>query len=164
MLKETHQTVLIEVRDSFDKIIAYLESGGEVSGETSMTERVLPLSINPVRFRKQKPIAVLFGEERVAVKTWGDVHTTVITHCIQDPVYHGKMMELRGRIAVKSKVFIAETSDGMKKKKKICDGLYTEVTYGSETLMHILVTRILSAIRYDCTNIYVVLNGGVANG
>ena len=166
-INEAHKSVLIELRDSFDRIISYLENDGVdgvdgVEGETNIStlERILPLTINPVIFRKQKPIALLFGETRVQVKTWSEVHTEVLRHCIKDPVYYNRLMQLRGRIAGNSRVFIAETPDSMRRPRKVCEGLYTEVMYGSETQMSILVERILKAIRYDCRDIYVVLFNG----
>ena len=170
-LNKTRQSMIDVINNSFDRIIAGLDSNNpnNTDGENLMpelsTEWKMPITTNPVLFRKQKTLAVIFGKKRVHVKTWAGVVVAVLTHCIQDPVYHDKLMELRGRIAGKERFFIAKTPDSMKRPKKICEGLYVEVTYGSETLMHILVNRILWAIHYDCSDIYVVLKqGGVTNG
>ena len=168
MIEESQLAMIIALRENIDRIIAQVDNCGE-GGENAVSkqERVLPLSINPIIFRKQKPVAVIFGETRVPVKTWGDVYIAVLANCTQEPEYYNKLMEQRGRIAGKSKVFIAETSDGMRRPRKVCEGLYADVIYGSETLMYILVERILKTIGYNCSNIYIVLSGclgSAANG
>jgi len=164
-LNKIRQSMIDVINNSFDRIIAGL---GEDSADNANNENPMPelsewkmsLKTNPVLFRKQKTLAVMFGEERVPVKSWAGVVVAVLTHCIQDPVYHDKLMKLRGRIAGKERFFIAENPSDMKRPKEICEGLYVEVMYGSETLMHILVNRILRAIGYDCSDIYVVLKQG----
>jgi len=45
----------------------------------------------------------------------------------------------------------------MTRPLKIDEGLYGETHYGSQTLMYILVERILSPVGYDCSDVSIVI-------
>ena len=113
------------------------------------------ISIHPSIFVGKKPVAVYFGDERVPVTKWTSVYKVIMQRCIQDPLYHDRLMELRNRLGGKVRVFISDKPDGMTRPMEICTGLYGETHYGSQTLMHILVNIILKAIRYDYSDISV---------
>jgi len=66
-------------------------------------------------------------------------------------------MYLRNKTAGKVRVFLSDKPDGMTRPLKIDEDMYAETHYGSQTLMHILVNRILIPARFDCSNISVVI-------
>ena len=111
------------------------------------------LSIDPAIFVGTKPAAVLIDGEILPAHTWRKVYKEILQHCIKDPVYYERLMNLRGRIAGQQRVFISDKSDGMTQPLQICEGLYGEVHYGSQTLMHILTVRILTPLHYDYSKI-----------
>jgi len=111
------------------------------------------LTANPVIFINKGPVAVLFGNERVSVKSWIDVYRLVLGRCNQEQVFHDRLMNLRGKVAGRVRLFLSENSDKLVRPIKIDDSLYAESHYGSQTMMSILTTRILSQIGYDCSNI-----------
>jgi hypothetical protein len=118
-------------------------------------ERVLPLSISPYHFVGTKPVAVLFGEERVEAKSWRQVYIAVIGRCNQER--HENLMYLRDKVAGKVRVFLSASPDGMTRPVKIDEDMYGEVQYGSETMMHILTERILDPAHFDYSDIQIVL-------
>lgn len=120
-------------------------------------ERIYRLTTAPYVFVGQKPAAVLFGEERIEVKTWRRVYAVILDRYNQEPEQHETLLYLRGRAAGKIRAFLADTPDGMTRPHRIDDGLYGETHYGSQTLMHILVNRILLPVGFDCSNIRIVL-------
>ena len=112
-------------------------------------ESIYPLS-NPAIFKGQKPTGVLFGEnDRVDTGTWKRVCETILKRCDADPEKHVELMNLRGRISGRERVFLAKSPDGMRSPRKINENLYMETNYDAETLMRILVTRILDTVGYD---------------
>ena len=131
-----------EAVTAFDRLIEGLESPDSFE-ETDEIEMVIPLSADPYGFIGKKPSAVLFGEERVDVKSWRDVYKVALTRCNENPKCHDALMYLRGKTAGKCRVFLADKPDGMTRPLKIDEGLYGEVHYGSQALMRILCNRIL---------------------
>ena len=122
-----------------------------------INERIYPLAVPPYLFVGKKPAAILFGEERVTVKSWRDVYTTILKRCNDDPAHHETLMNLRGKIAGKCRVFLSDGPVGMKSPIRIDEDMYVESHYGSATLIHILTVRILTPVRFDYSKISVVL-------
>ena len=150
--------LIADISESSDRLIKHMEDGGE--GECTVIspqERVIPLTTNPSIFKRQKPEAVLIGDERIPVTTWVGVLKAVLTHINQYAGHHERLMYLRGKVAGRERVFLSETAEGMSKPVKIDKGLYAEGHFGSEGMMHVLVQRILSVIQFDCSGIYIIL-------
>ena len=120
-------------------------------------EVIYPLTIKPYVFVGKKPVAMLFGEERVEVKTWRQVYAVILKRCNDDSAHHEKLMYLRDKAAGKVRMFLSGSSDGMTRPLMIDDELYGETHYGSETLMHILVNHILNPAQFDCSGIYIII-------
>ena len=120
-------------------------------------EWVLPLVTNPYLFIGKKPAAVLFGEERVPVKSWREAYTVILKRCNENPAHHEMLMYLRGKVSGRERTFLADRPDDMTRPVQIDDALYGESHYGAQTLMHILVNRILAPVRFDCSKVRVVL-------
>ncbi len=122
-----------------------------------MSESVYPLTIAPYFFVGRKPAAVLFGDERVEVKTWRQVYSVIIGRCNQDPACHEKLMYLRNKAAGKVRLFLSDKPDSVTVPLRIDDNLFAEIDYGSQTLMHVLVKQILAYVPFDCSGISIVL-------
>ena len=137
---------------AFDRLIAKAENP-DLDTDTAESEITVPLSVNPSFFIGKKPAAVLFGQERVAAKSWHDVYGVILTRCIENPQHYKTLMDLRELIGGKCRVFISASPDSMKKPIKLADGLYGETHYGAQTLMYILVERILYPVGFDCSDI-----------
>jgi len=120
-------------------------------------ELIYPITVDPYMFINRKPIAVLFGEERVEVKTWTQVYTVIIKRCNSDPKHHKTLMYLRGKVSGKCRFFLSDKPDGMKRPVKIDEDMYGETHYGSATLMHILLNRVLAPTGFNLSNIRVVI-------
>ena len=131
--------------------------GESVTKTVHTNERIYPLATPSYLFVGKKPVAILFGDERVAVKSWKDVYTTILKRCNDDPIHHETLMNLRGKIAGKCRVFLSDSPAGMKSPIRIDEDMYVESHYGSATLIHILTVRILKPVRFDYYNISVVL-------
>jgi hypothetical protein len=87
------------------------------------------------------------------------VYEVILKRCNQDKKYHEKLMYLRNKTAGKCRVFLSDKPDGMKRPLKIDDDLYGEIHYGTQTLIHILVNRILSPVGFDCFGISIAIKG-----
>ena len=111
------------------------------------------LSSNPSLFAGKKPLAVIIDGERIPTNTWQKVYEEVLQHCIKDPVRHKLFMELSGRILGQQRLFISASPDKMSNPLKISEGLYADVLYGSQTLMHILTIQVLEPLGYDYSKI-----------
>jgi hypothetical protein len=154
-IEQVHQSVIDVINNSFKCLILSVENQKDGQTVTS-NEYVVPLSSDPSIFINKKPSAVLFGDTRIEAANWTQVFCTVLNQCCQNPVYHSKVMDLRGK-ASKAKRYISKSEKGMRRPIKISEDLYVEINYGSQTLMNILVKRILAPIGYDYSNISIVL-------
>lgn len=120
-------------------------------------ERIIPLTADPHMFVGTKPAAVLFGKKRVDAPTWKKVYAAILTRCNENPKHHDTLMYLRGRAAGKCRVFLSDCPDGMRSPIKIDTALFGETHYGAETLLHILVKRILVPVRFDVSNVSIII-------
>ena len=123
----------------------------------SFKEITFSLSASPYLFVGKKPAAVIFGDERVDVKTWRGVYAAVMKRCNDIPAHHERRMYLRNKTAGKVRVFLSDKPDGMTRPHKIDTDLYGEVHYGSATLMHVMCQRILDPAGFDYSGIKIAI-------
>jgi hypothetical protein len=155
-IEQARQSILKLINNMFDRWVVNMQNQQQMDVATS-SELIVPLSNDPRFFVNKKPTAVLFGDTRVEAKTWTAVLKEILHHCNQDPIYHDRLMNLRGKAAGKIRVFLSGNKTGMTKPIEISEGLFVESHYGSQTMMHILTQRILVPIRYDYSDISIAL-------
>ena len=170
------QSLISTVNLSFNGLLAHIEAANGTSsfdkdGYTAKVgEYCVPITSNPAIFAGRMPIFVAFGNELKYVMSWREVLSVVLERCNQDPIYHERLMDLRGKSFGKSRVTLSDEPDGMRKVAKIDENLYIEVHNGAKAMMYTLVRKILTAIQYDCSNISVIMKakpipiGGVVVG
>jgi len=161
-VEQARQSVIDMVNITFNRLIAYLGPHREIDCfadeyNTSLGEQIVPLSSNPVIFKGRRPIAVAFGNEIEHVKSWRDVLSIVLCRCNDDPHYHKKLRDLRGKLMGKVRVFLSDKPDNLTKPVIIDDDLYIEAHHSAEAMMRLLVVKILAVIRYDCSDIKIVM-------
>jgi hypothetical protein len=100
---------------------------------------------------------VIFGNEQTEARTWKMVAEEIMKRCNADPEKHVALMNLRGMISGRERVFIAKDGSRMNSPKKIDENLYIETNYDAETLLRVLLTRILDAVDYDYSSISVAV-------
>jgi len=110
-LKKVREHLLNVVNTTVDALIARLENGDEDIETGFPSETVYPLSIMPSLFKGTKPNAVIFGKERIAVKTWREAYSLILRW--GDDEKHDALMELRNKIAGRSRTFLSDKPDGM---------------------------------------------------
>ena len=147
----------LEIGAACEVVIRELERENEATPRVTVEnyETVYPITVNTAIFKGNKPTAVMFGDERVDVYKWKTVVEKIMCDCNSDPEKHVALMNLRGRVAGRERVFLAKESEGMRSPIKIDDNLYIETNYDTETLLRILMTRILDVVGYDYSNISV---------
>jgi len=120
-------------------------------------EHTYPLTVTPYLFVGKKPTAVLFGDERIEVKSWREVYTRILKRCNDNPENHERLMYLRNKTAGKVRGFLSDNPDGMTRPHRIDEDMYGETHYGTQTLIHILCKRILDPARFNYSHIRIVL-------
>ena len=161
--------ILEEVNEAFDQLQKTLESDGAenfsseggTQAQNGDYESIYPLAIDPGIFKGKKPTGVLFGENgRVDVGTWKKVFQEILQRCDKDPEKHVALMNLRGKISGRERVFLAKEPDGMRSPLRLSENLYVETHYDTETLIRIITKRILDAVGYDYSGISVAIRNG----
>lgn len=91
------------------------------------------------------------------VGTWKMVLQEILQRCNADPEKHVELMNLRGKISGRERVFLAKEPESMRSPIKLSENLYVETHYDTETLIRIMTTRILDAVGYDYSGISVAI-------
>jgi len=145
------------VNTKIDTLIARIESGETIDENDAPCEVVYPLYIEPYHFKGAKPAAVLFGAERVEVKTWRDVCKEIMSRCIADNDKFADLLYLRNKIHGRKRTLLADTPDDMTRPLKLAEELYFESHFDTEWLIGILTREILDTIRFDYSDISIAL-------
>ena len=157
-LEKVRESLNGTIITTINRLIEGLENPDSFT-ETAETEMAIPLYADPYVFIGKKPAAVLFGEERVEVKSWCEVCGVILARCNENPKCHETLMYLRNKVVGKCRVILSDSPDGMTKPLKIVEELYVETHYGSQTLMYILCNRILDCTDFDYSGINIVIRG-----
>jgi len=139
------------IDDRFDAMRAAILGGETIEPQ----EHAYPLSFSPYFFKGKKPIAILFGEERVEVRTWQKVYAEILHRCNAEK--HEVLMELRGKISGRDRTILSARAEGMTRSLKLAEDMFVETFYDTQGLIYVLTKRILDAVGYDYGNISVVL-------
>ena len=81
----------------------------------------------------------------------------IIKHCISNDQYKKALIELGDNISGRKRLLLGKDKNAMRSPLKLCENLYLETHYDTETLLNILTIRILGAIRYDYSDIQITI-------
>lgn len=147
--KELHR----HIDNICDSILAELSGAHYAEGMDGIR-----LSTNAGHFKGKKPKAVLFPDSRkIDVRTWKEVVFILLTDCVSDPNRMQYLLKLRGRVFGKQRVILADTPQRMSQPMQICDRLWMETKYDTETLLKVLMFRIFDVVGYDYGGIRIIL-------
>jgi len=132
------------VDDSFNNLLLTL---AEVEHSGS---RLLPLAASPAIFKGTKPeLVILPDRSRVAVRSWKNVVSAILTDCCSDPKKKERVLELRGQVAGNFRYLISGKPDRMSVPLKICEELYVEGKFDTEALLQNITGKLLDRVGYD---------------
>ena len=107
-------------------------------------------------FKGKKPIAVKIQNKRVITPTWKKVVENILKEVLEDEQMKNKIFGLRDVLLGRVRTRVSKKKNQMRSPLKLCDELYIETHYDTETLMNLLL-EILDSISYDYNNIKVVI-------
>lgn len=165
-LKKSVCDTLEQARTSVCESIAEMqrtllsEEGREEDNESGLQEyeRIYSLGTPPNFFKGTRPTGIIFPDgTRKDATTWKMVFKCVLEYCIQDPdKYHG-LMQLRGRIRGRERIFLDSEKGNMRSPVQIAPGLFAETHFDTETMIKTLTTSILKAVHFETWNIFVTI-------
>ena len=121
-------------------------------------ETTYPLTTSTAIFKGKKPTGVfLRNEVRHDVGTWKKVFELILKDCVSDKEKRDILLDLRGKISGRERVFLSHTSDNMRSPLKIDENLFVESHYDTESLLRILIIHLLEPAGYDYSNIKVAI-------
>lgn len=163
-LQTIRAQLIQEIDQSFEQLIQRLRDEHEQhDNETTPRvngnyESICSLSAGPAMFKGKKPTGVIFADgRRVNVPTWKKVAEEILHHCNSDQGRHTALLNLRGRVSGRERVMLDKSKENMRSPLRIDNKLYMETHYDTETLLKILMTRILDAVGYDYSGISVAI-------
>ena len=153
-IKKAMETLKSSINATFDRLLLILE-GEETADLTA--EYTYPFTANTHIFIGKKPVAVLFGEERIEANNWRKVFAAITAKCNADAQCHENLMYLRDKVAGRDRILLSHSPDSMRRPLKIDEDMYAEVGYGTATLLYVLRDRILVPTRFDYFGISLVI-------
>lgn len=161
-LQSARNELIREIDSAFAELAQRLEQEPmPLAGGAEEYDRIYPLTYPSGAFKGEKPTAVIFGREKIPVYTWKMVFSEIMKRCNADTDKHRELMALRGRASGRARMFLSDRPDGMRSPLQIDHKLYAETHYDTETLLRILMHRILDAVHYEYGNIYVAVRNAV---
>ena len=160
-LEAMRKRMVQEINTEFDLLMERVISEGLTMTEPTEEaayESTYPLTAGSKIFKGTKPTRVLFPDGRqVRVTTWKQVVAAVMEQCMKNELYKNRLQALSGIIAGRKRLLLAQTGDDMRSPLKLCDTLFMETHYDTETLLNVLTIRILGAIQYDYRDIQIII-------
>lgn len=158
-LEAMRKRMIQEINTEFDLLIERAASEGrtmETLPAEESYESVYPLIAGSKIFKGTKPTSVIFPDQSpVYVSTWKQVVSAIMEQCLQSSSNKAKLFSLSNSISGRKRRILAQFDTDMRSPLKLCDNLYMESHYDTETLLNVLTNRILDAIQYDYTNIQI---------
>lgn len=160
-LEAMRKRVVQMINAEFDLLIERVASEGDTPTLTTSEvpyESRYPLTAGAKIFKGTKPTNVILeNNKQIHVSTWKQVVSEVMQHCISDQHYKDALIALSDNISGRKRMLLAKTDENMRSPLKLCDNLYMETHYDTETLLNVLTIRILGAIQYDYSAIQVTI-------
>lgn len=155
-IRENQNQLILMINTTFDELVKKVEKmqRGEENDEMEY-EITYPITNTSV-FKGKKPIAVKIQNKRVITPTWKKVVENILKEVLEDEQMKNKIFGLRDVLLGRVRTRVSKKKDKMRSPLKLCDELYIETHYDTETLMNLLL-EILDSISYDYNNIKVVI-------
>lgn len=153
MMRALMEQVLVPAGYEYWRIVIRcqsLEQENASAEKQARDSQLLPLTAPPGSFRGKKPAFVILHGEEFAAPTWKQVAAVILRDCCSDPQRRRQMMKLRGLYDGPRRALLAETPKGMLSPIRVGRDLYFEGHWDSESMMRLLVERILVEVGYDC--------------
>lgn len=155
-IREKQNQLILMINTTFDELVRKVENLPLEDNENETEfQSIYPITSTAV-FKGKKPIAVKIGNQRIIAPTWKKVVENILQTILKDERMKRKMLNLRDILLGRVRTRVSKNSDNMRSPLKLCDELYIETHYDTETLMNLLL-EILNKISYDYNNIQVVI-------
>ena len=145
-----------EIGRVFDELLKKLENPTKSeTREEREYETIYPISTDSALFKGNRPTCVVFGTQRAIAYTWKMVFKLVILQCNADSEKHKALMELRNKVLGRERILLSDQPGKMYRPFQIDKRLYVETHYDTESLLRILLHRILDEVGFDYSGISV---------
>ena len=148
ILEQSRAEILALVNAEFDKMKALI-SNDEQKSEPLQLSVDIPLLSNGSLFKGKKPLCILFENGEVQdTLSWKKVAKILLEKCRSNPETNKRLGEICGLISGKNRILFGWDSSEMNYPIEV-DGMYLETKLDTETLMNVLVKRILIPAGFD---------------
>lgn len=162
-LKKLREELVMQIDERIEKTIKKLQNDQQEllkkePVRTETFENVYSLNVGTGIYKGKRPTAVIFADgKRAESPTWKSVTEEIMKDCCKDPEKRQALMDLRGKILGRNRVLLGSETGKMRSPVKIEEALYVETHYDAETLLRILITRILDEVGYDYRKIKIAV-------
>lgn len=155
-IREKQNEIIMMINTMFDELVKEVSNTKiEENKAQEKFESIFPLS-NTKIFKGKKPIAVIFGENRIITPTWKVVIETILKEVLKNKNMKEQLYNLSDKLLGRKRTRLSQYPDEMRKPLELSKGLYIETHYDTETLMNLLL-QILNDISYDYSDIRIAI-------
>ena len=154
LIEKSRTEMLNLINAEYDHLKAMVLTKETDASEPEQFSIDIPLNSNGSVFKGRKPISVLFedGEECMA-STWKQVVKTLLERCYATPKTRERLNSMCGLISGKSRLLFCRDATAMGSPIKVGDDMYIETKFDAETLMNVVVRRVLIPAGFDVSGI-----------
>lgn len=120
-------------------------------------QNVVPIAVDPTRFKREKPSALLFPDGRsVEVRTWRSLAAAILQDCGSIPECRKRLEEHGYLLRGQQRPMLRGDPSALNAPIKVADGLYFEGKHDTEFLLRRIV-QVLDLAGYNYSGIAVQL-------
>lgn len=149
LIEQSRTSLLNQVNLEFDRIKSIaLGEETDCANETFFID--IPLFSNASVFKGRKPINVIFEDGTICdTPTWKLVAKALLDRCYSNPNTRKRLYEMCGLIRGKNRLLLSHDCTEMNVPIAVADDMFFETKFDAETLMNVLVKRILIPAGFD---------------
>lgn len=105
-------------------------------------------------FKSRKPISIRFENGRtINTSNWKVVASEILKDCNSTQEGHKTLYDMRNKVWGRSRVILSDNNSNMDIPLKIDEGLYFEAKFDTQSMLNVLINRILTPANYDASKI-----------
>lgn len=155
-IREQQKQIILTINTAFDELVKKVEKININEENVNIEyESEYPIT-NTTVFKGKKPIAVKMKGKRIITPTWKSVVKVILQEVLKDEQMKKRILDLRDRILGHKRTRISDREGDMRSPLQLCDDLFIETHYDTETLMNLLL-QILEGINYNYNDIAIFI-------
>ena len=153
-IEELREDLIRQVNQKCDSLLEAYRNGGQCDLHEKRECEHRLIAVSPAELKGKKPLAIQTKSgEWIETLTWKKVVQKILQTYNENPESHKKFMDMRGKVFGRWGAILESTPDNMSVPLKIDENLYFEAKFDTETMIKVLLEKVLTPANCDCSEI-----------